>query len=470
MKTAGPHWAQPSAVVNNIALAVLGAVLVVYCKISVIENDHFVLGLSEGAFCQALLYIGAVWVVLQKRSNRWTFAIIITIAILCRLVWLFGDPFSSDVFRYVWDGRVQAHGINPYRYVPADEHLRFLRDDTIYPSINRADYAHTIYPPGSQMLFYLVTRITDSSIECMKLVMIGFEVLTAVVVALLLKSVGLPREMLLLYAWQPTVLMEIAGSGHVDSAAIAFMMLAILYRFRKQDGLVGLMLGVATLIKLFPIVLLPALYRRKDWKMPVVLVSVVASGYALYSSVGRGVFGFLGGYAIEEGLNTGDRYFLLVAARRLLHVNLPAWTYIGFAGACLGTLALWAYRKTQQDDYAVVVYSFAIASALTVLYSPHYSWYFLWLVPFLPLVAYTPMLYFITACFYLYLTNLSMPGEPMYRMNVLLYSSSFIVLVLYSLRSHFLRSITRANPHAVPASTTTPAEDGMLTYNAMREP
>ena len=67
---------------------------------------------------------------------------------------------STDIFRYVWDGRVQAAGINPYRHVPADAALQHLRDDAIYPYINRADYAPTIYPPMAQIVFFLVTRIS----------------------------------------------------------------------------------------------------------------------------------------------------------------------------------------------------------------------------------------------------------------------------------------------------------------------
>ena len=63
-------------------------------------------------------------------------------------------PFlSTDIYRYVWDGKVQGAGINPFRYIPADRHLAFLRDTGIYPHINRRDSAHTIYPPGAQIIF-----------------------------------------------------------------------------------------------------------------------------------------------------------------------------------------------------------------------------------------------------------------------------------------------------------------------------
>ncbi len=139
---------------------------------------------------QALLYLVAVWVVLNWPANRWTFFIILVCAIACRLVCLFSPPFlSTDIFRYVWDGQVQAAGINPYRYIPADPHLAFLRDLNIYPNINRRTYAHTIYPPGAQMLFLLITRV-GASIRWMKVGMVGLESLT---IWILVKLLERPR-------------------------------------------------------------------------------------------------------------------------------------------------------------------------------------------------------------------------------------------------------------------------------------
>ena len=81
---------------------------------------------------------------------------------------------SDDAYRYVWDGRVQAAGINPYRYAPADPALAELRDDAIFPKINRAEYAVTIYPPVAQMFFFLVTRLGEN-VTTMRLAMLGCE-------------------------------------------------------------------------------------------------------------------------------------------------------------------------------------------------------------------------------------------------------------------------------------------------------
>src|SRR3954453_21398147 len=92
-----------------------------------------------------------------------------------RLALLFVEPYlSSDIYRYIWDGRVQAAGINPYRYIPTDDALHGLRDEAIYPLINRAHYAPTIYPPAAQLVYLAATRISESP-QFMKAVMVAFE-------------------------------------------------------------------------------------------------------------------------------------------------------------------------------------------------------------------------------------------------------------------------------------------------------
>ncbi len=103
---------------------------------------------------------------------------------------LFSPPFlSSDIFRYVWDGKVQAAGINPFRYIPADSHLTFLRDLNIYPHINRRDYAADLSSGSLEMLFLLITRI-GATVRWMKAGMVGLEALTIWILIKLLQDAG----------------------------------------------------------------------------------------------------------------------------------------------------------------------------------------------------------------------------------------------------------------------------------------
>jgi hypothetical protein len=189
--------------------------------------------------------------------------------------------------------------------------LAFLREPNleVFNNINRRDYAHTIYPPAAQFIFYLVT-LTSPTLTSMKTFMMLFEGLTAWALIKLLLHLGYRREQVLLYAWCPMLVWEIGGSGHLDAAAMALITLALLFRFRNRPVCTGLFLGLAVITKMYPLVLFPALYRRGDWKMPATLAAVIAMGYACYLSAGWAVFGFLTGYADEEGLASASRDFI----------------------------------------------------------------------------------------------------------------------------------------------------------------
>ena len=153
------------------------------------------------------IYVAAVIVVFCDKSadpaaTRRAVALIIIVAAALRVMAVPIGIESTDISRYVWDGRVQGAGINPYGHIPADPSLAFLRDDEIYPEINRKDYAPTIYPPFAQIVFFLTTRISEQ-LWVMKSVMVGFDGLTIWALMRLLKARKIPPTRILLYAWHP---------------------------------------------------------------------------------------------------------------------------------------------------------------------------------------------------------------------------------------------------------------------------
>jgi len=419
------------------------------------------------AFAQCALCAAAGFVAWRARTSRRTLLIVLAFAALFRL-WplLEGPRLSDDIYRYVWDGRVQAAGINPYRYIPAEEPLAHLRDEAIYTKINRREYAPTIYPPVAQMIFFATTRVSES-VTWMKLTMVAFEAAALWAVVWLLASFGLPRQRVLLFAWHPLLIWEIAGSGHLDALMICFVCLALVARRRGREGLTGAMLACAALIKFFPVVIAPALYRRWGWRMPASFAAVFALAYAPYLSVGlRRVVGFLPDYTNEEGLQNGVRFFILTLARKVFGEGLPSWAFVLFALAVLAALAVWALlrqdeagrardeiasggRGTSAGDLSArsfVGCAFVLAAAFTVLLSPRYAWYFVWLVPFLPLVRpalVIPVFYLTAASFVLYRSWLGDRPEQMFAYGLVMYVP-FAVLCLCAwlatrLKSHDAR-------------------------------
>jgi alpha-1,6-mannosyltransferase len=196
------------------------------------------------------VYLETIHWVLRHRPPAQALWVVLGIALAMRAA-LIPAPFllSSDIYRYVWDGRVQAAGINPYRYIPVDPALTRLRDTAIYPNINRASYARTIYPPIAQAVFAVVGRISQS-VVAMKLAMLAFEVIAVLCMMRLLSLARLPPERVLIYAWNPLVLWSFACDGHVDAIAIGFLGLALLGRARRWDGVAGVLLAGAALVKI----------------------------------------------------------------------------------------------------------------------------------------------------------------------------------------------------------------------------
>ena len=394
------------------------------------------------ALVQSALYLLASFVILRSRSSRATLLITIFFAVLFRLSILFSPPYlSDDIYRYVWDGRVQAAGINPFRYIPAAPELAHLRDDAIYPHINRRDYAHTIYPPVAQIVFLLTTRISES-VTWMKFTMVVFEAIAVWAIAQLLASFGLARERILLYAWHPLVIWEFAGSGHADAIAIAFIALAFLAWRRNAHLGAGVALACATLTKLIPLVLFPALLQRGRWKVIVAFVATIVVGYLGYLSVGPiAALGSLPVYSSEQGLMTGKQYYLLNVARKLFGANVSPFLYICAGMLVMAAIAIWVLlRKPRPEDK--LEGPMALATGTTVLFAPHYSWYFTWLVPFLCFTPSLWMFYLTIASLLLYRTWLGDSPDDMLVLNSLIYLPTLLIALIESIwrRSKISRS------------------------------
>src|SRR5689334_19644967 len=416
----------------TVVLTALGVATLVLYRIAVHSKGVAdIAWFLELVAVQIVIYFGVAWLSLRTKDSRTLLVLGLVFAALFRVSILFSPPYlSDDIYRYVWDGRVQAAGINPYRYIPADEALAPLRDEKIYPNMNRRDTAHTIYPPVAEAFFLLVTRFSES-VTWMKAVMIGFEVVAVWALIQLLTSFGFARQRVLIYAWHPLAIWEFAGSGHLDAMAVAFVALALLARRKRREISTGVALACATCVKLFPAVLFPAFYLRRSWKMALAFAATILVAYLPYLSVGPvGVLGSLPGYASERGMVSGEQYFLLAVTRRVTGAHVPTSAYLVFAVTVLGAVSVWVMRDRSNAELRYLRNSLIIASLFLLLVAPHFSWYFVWLIPFLCFIPSLAVFYLTGASFLLYLTWL---GDSPDRMLVLK-GLMFVPFLLLSLR------------------------------------
>ena len=182
--------------------------------------------------------------------------VVLAVGLRCFLLTL--EPLlSTDIYRYVWAGRVQAAGINPYRYVPDASALASLRDAAIYPHINRADSAVTVYPPVAQMFFFVVTRLGET-VTTMRLAFLACEAVTVAMIWMLLRQTGRPLTRTVAYLWHPLPMWEIANSGHIDALMIALMMTGLWLVIRRMTLRGVAAISLAALAKPFAILRRPA--------------------------------------------------------------------------------------------------------------------------------------------------------------------------------------------------------------------
>ena len=397
------------------ASAVVAAALTALIVLTV----HSVLFARIGTVPVALglwvLFGAGAWLVFRL-PGRAAAALIVIGGIAVQLAALSAGPQGSDdLYRYIWDGRVQAAGIDPYQYAPAAPQLASLRDPFLWaphaphcvsagvrldgstgladPGCTRINrpIVHTIYPPVAEAYFLGVHYLSPAGRGTTP--MQAGAALCAVLVTILLlyglPKVGRDRRLAVLWAWCPTVALEAGNNGHVDVlaaglAAAALILLArpAALRWSAKAGFAtgllrrtlagGALLALAIWTKVTPVLIAPAVLRRR----PAAVISAgVAATVIVYLphllAVGSGVIGFLPGYLQQEGYANGSRFLLL-------GMLVPGkWGFLA-AFAVLATVALIVLLRGDPDrPWRGAVVMTGVALAVT---TPPFPWYAMLLV------------------------------------------------------------------------------------------
>ncbi len=339
------------------------------------------------------------------RGGEAVFRASIVAAVAFRLIAATAPPsLSDDIYRYVWDGRVQAAGHHPYELAPADSGRSELRDASVYPRINHPEIP-TIYPPLAEMLF--------AALAAAKLGVAGFKVALALIdvgvvwaLLALLRALRLPRDRVVLYAWNPLAVIEIAGSGHVEPLGMFFVLQALAWIIEGKALRAGAALGAAIQAKLLPLLLVPGFARRMKAEAVLAMLAVIALTTAPYALGGRW-FGS-GVVAYAHRWEHGAVFFegvrrLFVRADLAPHLKIGiAWAQARWGSA---ESSVWdtLYRMVWPDELAratvaLAALGWAIAQSFrerldaadearlalggAILLAPTlHPWYLLWVLP-----------------------------------------------------------------------------------------
>ncbi|HLM82538.1 MAG TPA: glycosyltransferase family 87 protein [Terriglobales bacterium] len=294
----------------------------------------------------------------------------LVLAALWHLLFLLKPPGSDDdIHRYLWDGRVQRLGYNPYIIVPSDPALGALHTAETR-TLNNPDVPSP-YPAGAQLFFRVVTAIHES-IFALKVAFVICDFAIVFVLLDILHRSGQGAHWVLAYAWHPLLATEVAGSGHIDIVGTLLLLVSFAALGRRWRAVAALAFGLAVAVKFLPIVLLPLYWRRvrlRDGALAAVAVGLL---YAPFFNHGRIPIGSLGTYV--QSFRFNDPVFATlerVAAPQLV-VGLAV--LVGFL------TAIWLRRKSGAWSSD----AFAWPMAASLLCAPVvYPWYLLWLPPFL---------------------------------------------------------------------------------------
>jgi alpha-1,6-mannosyltransferase len=437
-----------TALVAALGCALLAGVWAVHAYHAPLSQRHDV------AVAGGLLVVcGAASVLLWSHGRRRDLAIVLVVALAARLLLAFDPPrLSNDAYRFVWDGRVQAAGINPYRHPPAAASLVGLRDFRIFTHVNRP-YTITLYPPASEATFLAIHETAGDGVTQLKLSWIAIEAVAVALLLVILARTRLPAGRVVLYAWNPLAIIEIAGSGHPDALLVALTLASLLLWDRARRVGAGVVLAAAALTKFVPILLAPFMFRRLGARFAAALVATAAALYVPYLGAGTAALGSVGAYS-RQVFGTGPHHWL--TALGVPDSIARAALLLALALAVAWTAAHPPRDLAEACRYAALLLAGSLLASQSVL-----PWYLLWVLPLLCVSPEPALLWACSTVSVYYVASLPARIIPEDVASVIVWGPTVALLAAGTMRSMSRRLAARAaaEPAGAEAGTArAPAE------------
>jgi len=347
-------------------------------------QDFIPFFLGHFALLFALLLVAARCAFMSDTDDPRVVALIVGFGVCFRLMLLPTPPvLSSDVFRYIWDARVQTAGESPYLSTPASFVSASEIQAPLYQQQNRP-FAPTIYPPLAEVAFRSVRAVCGESVVAMKALMVAGDLCALVLLLRLLAAFELPRSRIILYAWHPLMIVETAGSGHVDALMLPCILTAVLLWVRGRTAGAGTALAAATLLKIFPMTLVPAFFDRCRWRVLLWYGGAVALVYLPFAlQAGFAVLGYLPQFLRDPGEVFNPSVMGVLLYLMQFFTGAPTQWVSWIGRAALIAVLLTVLRRPGRRPQDLLASIWVIAGALTLFTLTLHPWYLLWLLPFL---------------------------------------------------------------------------------------
>jgi len=228
-------------------------------------NYKPIIGYTISYILTSLIFIPLCFYILQNEITGRDFIILFSFAVILRIILVPVHPTGSDdYYRYLWDGKVEASGINPYSYAPDASALSGLHSDILPKLVNYPDMK-TIYPPVSQAIFYVSYLIGGESYFGLKIFHLIFDLITIFGIFLIIKRLNLPQKNILIYVLAPLPLFQFFIDAHVDSFGLTFIVFSIYFYLVNKKLLSFIFIGLSICVKPLGLILLPIYFLNEKF-------------------------------------------------------------------------------------------------------------------------------------------------------------------------------------------------------------
>jgi hypothetical protein len=284
----------------------------------------------------------------------------------------------DDLHRYVWDGRLQRLGYNPYKAIPADPALAYLHTPETR-ELNNPNLPSP-YPPGAQLFFRVVTALHESAFA-FKVAFLACDLGIMLVLLTELRRTGEGEHWVLAYAWNPLLVTEVAGSSHIDIFGVLLLLVSAVALGRRWRAIAAVTFALAIAVKLLPIVLLPLYWKRVRVRDGALAALVLGLLYLPFLDHGRIPTGSLGTYI--QSFRFNDPVFAMLQRVAAPQVVAAFAVLVGLG------VATWLSARFK----TLSSHAFAWPMAASLLCAPVvYPWYLVWLLPFLRSTSTLPLI------------------------------------------------------------------------------
>lgn len=373
-------------------------------------------------FLAGFITAAAAYGVAVYRLDRVSLVLVWLFSIVFRITLLASTPsLSDDVYRYIWDGHLLNQGINPYSLAVDSTSLDPF-EIPIRSLVNHPGMASP-YLPSAHVLFGILGRLAPESLKIYQIFMALFDLGTGLIIMSILKILSLPRTRVLVYLWNPLVIIEFSHAAHVDAFMIFLLMASTWYAVRAAPGsqkegarktASAILLAAATLTKAIPALLAPLYIRRWGiWRTILFVVIILAAislfsiraGYGLFGALnGTGVFGavrifmqywnfnssiYYGLEALLSGVLTpGTVPIDLIGEDTVMWIRVTTSTLIILTSIAVGVWA-WHMDNPSRNNHrirSISLVRLAVIPAGAYIIFTHtvHPWYLTILIPFIP--------------------------------------------------------------------------------------